>query len=920
MQHPGQSTSPLVGRQRELRAIADLLGPPPSGQAVNLIGDAGIGKSRLLGVAASQAGQQGWLLLSAAATRSEAPLAFAGLHQLLGPVLDRLDRLPGPQQDAISAAFGLSDRAAPDLFFVGLATLGLLGEAANDAPILALVEDGQWLDRATCDVITFVARRLAADPIVFLTSIRRGIPTPLTAAGIPELVVDGLDPTASALLLSQHGAGLPPMVRTRILDEAQGNPLALIELPEAFRRAQLHELAALPPLLPMSERLQALFARQLEALPALTRDMLLLSALETDASVTDVVGAAQVWHGTASIDDLLPAVSGGMVQLDESGMRFRHPLIRSAVHGASNLAQRQAAHAALADVFAEREDHGLWHRAAAALDTNDDLATELAELARHAQERGTMDVAVAALERAADLTTDRSLRSHHLLHAAELASDLGRVDTLQRLLGLVEARRIDVADQARSAWLHEMLAPGLPTRAARVVLLDTAERARRAGHPELAVRVLWVVAMKCWWHSIDDDEWEPVRAAVDRLTDDHPRPRLVVLRAYTTSLGDASHAADSIAAEVESEDDASGLWMLGNAASIVTDFDVASGRLARAARMLRAEGRLGHLARVLTLSAWSDAHVGNWGQARLAAQEAGRLAEETGQPVWQAAADVAGGYVAARRGETDLADALASSAERQAQPTGERFVLATVQFVRGVAVLATGSHDDAYARLRRLFDPTERAYHPATTFAAIADLAEAARHTDNLDDVAGIVATHPALHTPTSGPWIRAAMACVRPLLATTAEAESAFQASLDGELKAWPFDHARLELAFGQWLRRQRRTADSRRPLRAARDAFDALGAAPWAQRARRELRAAGEVSLPHPRPRRDHLTPQEMQVALLAADGLSNRQIAQQLFLSPRTVGSHLYRVYPKLGIASRTQLHVALTDAPAPADHER
>jgi hypothetical protein len=355
-------------------------------------------------------------------------------------------------------------------------------------------------------------------------------------------------------------------------------------------------------------------------------------------------------------------------------------------------------------------------------------------------------------------------------------------------------------------------------------------------------------------------------AAIDRTDDGPSTPRMLSVRAYATPLARAAGTIDRIAAAPVSEYDVEGLWLLGNAAAILGAFELASQLLAGAAKMLRAQGRLGHLARVLALSAWADAHLGHWEPARLAAEEAGRLADESDQPIWRAGAHVASSVLAARRGETDMADSFATQAERIALPIGARFIMAIVRFAHGITTLAAGNHADVYAQLRRLFDPTQRWYHPPTTFAALADLTEAALHGGDLDDVRVLVGATPVLHAATTTPWIRASMLYARPLLADDHEAEVDFLASLGPEIAAWPFHHARLQLAYGQWLRRQRRMAESRVPLRAARDAVDTLGAVPRSQHARHELRAAGEAS-PRRSPRgREQLTSQELQIAQMA------------------------------------------------------
>ncbi len=312
---------------------------------------------------------------------------------------------------------------------------------------------------------------------------------------------------------------------------------------------------------------------------------------------------------------------------------------------------------------------------------------------------------------------------------------------------------------------------------------------------------------------------------------------------------------------------------------------------------------------MLTLQAWAAVYLADWKVAVPAAEEAGRLAAETGEPLWAAGAQVVKAMVAALRGDGEVADALAAQAEQDVPPIGASFMLAIVQLARGLTALGGGRHGDAYEHLRRVFDPGDPAYHPFIRCWAIGELAEAAVHSGHRDAARAVLEELEPLAAQTPSPWFQAGMRYARPLLADDRDAEPLFQAALDADLARWPFFRARLQLAYGAWLRRQRRVAESRAPLRAAREALDALGAIPWGERARQELRASGESSHRRTPEAWDQLSPQELQIAQLAADGLSNREIGQQLYLSHRTVSSYLYRVFPKLGISSRSQLRTML-----------
>ncbi len=347
---------------------------------------------------------------------------------------------------------------------------------------------------------------------------------------------------------------------------------------------------------------------------------------------------------------------------------------------------------------------------------------------------------------------------------------------------------------------------------------------------------------------------------------------------------------------------------------VVGAFDLAAGFFAVASDGLRAQGRLGHLARLLTLQAWAAIYLADWDLAVPAAEEASQLAAETREPLWAASAHVVKAMLAALRGEREVVDAHAAAAEQVVSPIGARFLLAIAQLARGLAALGVGRHDDAYQHLGRVFDPADPAYHPFIRTWAIADLAEAAAHSGHRDAARVVLQELEPLAAQTPSSWFQAGMLLARPLLADDHEAEPLYEAALAADLARWPVLRARLLLAYGAWLRRRRRVAESRAPLRSAREALDALGAVPWAERARQELRASGESSRQRKPRVLDQLSPQELQIAQLAAEGLSNRDIGQQLYLSHRTVSSHLYRLFPKLGITSRSELRAVLSSGTA------
>jgi AAA ATPase-like protein len=419
---------PLVGRERELAALADLIDRVSErGRTLVVRGEAGIGKSTLLAAATTRARDHGMLVLTATGVQSEAHLPFAGLHQLLRPILSGSQQLPAPQRAALLAAFGMTDAAAPDLFLIALAVLELLADTAEGSPLLLGVEDAQWLDHPTSDVLAFVARRLESEPIVLLAAIREGYESPLVEAGLAELRLEGPDQVATGALLEGHAPELGRAVRRRLLDEAEGNPLALTELPAALGADQLGEAAMLPARLPLTARLERALAARVLELPAATRTLLLVAAVDDGGVLAELLAAAAVVRGTdVTVEALALALDARLIEVDEIELRFRHPLVRSAVHQAASVWERQAAHAALAQVLAGQPDRHAWHRAAASLGPDEEAAGELEQVATRAQRRGAIAVAVAALERAARLSDDPALQGRRLLRAAELAFELGR--------------------------------------------------------------------------------------------------------------------------------------------------------------------------------------------------------------------------------------------------------------------------------------------------------------------------------------------------------------------------------------------------------------------------------------------------------------------------------------------------------------
>jgi DNA-binding CsgD family transcriptional regulator len=901
----------LLGRLEEQKLLTSIFDDVAMhGQALVLHGEPGIGKSRLLSEAVRTARERGMAVLTTTGVQSEAHLPFAGLHQLLRPVRERATDLPEIQREALDAAFGLTHEAAPEHYRIAMAVLDLVSEVATDAPLLLVVEDAHWLDRPTSDALAFLARRIESDPIVLLAATREGYPSVLLDAGLPERTLAGLDEVTATALLDAAAPDLPLVVRTQVLREAAGNPLALLELPTMAGRHEDHQSAAGG--LPLTERLEHAFAARVADLPEATRLVLLVAALNDEDTLSEILHAAGAIAGTRlDVDAPAPAADAGIVDSDLQSIRFRHPLIRSAIAQSAGLADRRRAHEALAGVLEDHPDRRAWHRAALLSGEHEDVADELEQAGTRARQQGAIPVAVTAMRRAAELGEPTS-RSRRLLCAADFAVELGRPDVVVPLLDEVSRLDLGVLDRARVTWVEET-ALTRPLDAKRFEsLIAAAEQAGAAGDRDLHVKLLWLVASRAWWVDPGPEVRQMLIEAADRLGDaDAEDPRVFAVHAYADPLGHAGGVLARLerAALDDEHVDTDAARFFGPAALVVGAFDLGNDFLATAIHGLRTEGRLGHLPRLLTLHSSMAARIGDWEVALPGAEEARRLAQELGEPQWEAAADTVVSLVAAMRGDEEHARVMAAQAEAVAEPVGANITVAFAQFGKVLAALAGGRHADAYAYAERLFDPDDSAYHPVISSWLIADLADAARHIDRVDAARERVAQVAASAGERPGTWIAVGLRHANALLAESAEAGDRFDEALAGDLSRWPFQRARIQLAYGQWLRRQRRVADSRAVLRGARDTFEALGCASWGDQARGELRASGERSRRRAPEARDQLTPQELQIAQLAAQGLSNREIGQRLFLSHRTISTHLYRVFPKLGITSRAELSGAL-----------
>src|SRR5712664_578765 len=884
--------SRLVGRDAEM-ALLDraLTEAAEHGGALLVTGAAGIGKTSLLDAATTDARRRGYKVLAVTGLESETDLPYAGLHQLLQPVLQSAAALPGPQKNALLTALGMRSAAPPEVFLVALATLSLLDEVADERPLLVVADDFQWLDGATSSVLSFVARRLESTHILLVIGLRETFQTALRSPQLAEIHVEPLSDTVSEDLLVSVAPDLDIQTRRLILDEALGNPLALLELPRALR-------------------LQGTFSAQAGQRPRVTQAALLFIALDKDPTVGDVLGATRKQVGEeVTVDVLQPAVDQGLISVEGPTVRYRHPLMRSALDQAATAGQRRSAHLALAGVIAD-PDRRAWHRAKAVLGEDEGAAADLEITGRRAQERGSPATALGALELAASLTPHGSDRARRLLAAAELAFQLGDPPAVGRLLDSAARLELSPHDIARMTWLREIFhdgAPGDPVAIARLVAV--AREAAAGGDRDLSLNLLQGAALRCWWADPGAEAKNLVIDAVEQIGGDVLDPRALEILSLAAPVDAASRIATRVRQAAQVDDaDPSRTQVLAFAAYAAGDRAESIQLMDRAAPLLRAQGRLGLLAQLLAVRGWAGINTGQLRDAIRTMEEANQLAVESRQPIWTAISKMGRAALSGLQGEERTAERLIAEATEPVASLGLSIVPAKAEFARGVTHLTAGRHSEAFDHFVRMFDPLGPAHHDVVAFAAAPYVVECAVRAGRNDEARRMMTLLEALGKRTPAALVHIGLRFARPLLADDSDAQHLYELALEAEPK-WPFGFARLEVAYGSWLRRQRRIAESRPHLRAARDMFDALGVPPWADKASAELRASGERMAEPTRAPRQSLSPQELQIAQMAASGLSNREIADRLFLSHRTVGAHLYRVFPKLGIVSRSELARAL-----------
>jgi DNA-binding CsgD family transcriptional regulator len=927
---PAQQPARIIGREAGLARLRGLVDPvPQAGQVLLVVGEAGMGKSVLLADTAERARAAGMRVLPVTGRESESKLAFAGLHQLLRPVLSTAAGLPGRQARALLGALGLAaDPAAPDPLLTGAAVLTLLSDLSERSPVLVVADDAHWLDHSSLEALAFAGSRLDAERVVLLLGARGQAPPAGFDRGFPELLLEPLSAADAGRLLD--GQPRPPRGRARaqVLAQAAGNPMALIELAKVIAAdpAASRRWAAEP--LPLTDRLSAVITSRFAALPEQAQAALLLAAV---ADGPDLRAAASRGGGSDA-QTLAPAEQLGLIKIDRTGLQFSHPLVRSAIYHSAPFAQRAAAHRQLAEALHDQPDRRAWHLAAAALDPDERVASLLEATATQAQRRGGAAAAVLALERAAELSPNPEDQARRLVTAASAAVATGQTDWVQDLTA--RALAVTADPELRLAARHDAgwaLAYSGRRTAALPALLSVAEEASR-DQPALAWDALSDAAIVAY-HSGAPASCQAVSRVLGVLENQGPPsgghgPRAEAgshrlwIRACTDPFGSRDQLVASLRQISRSPLDEPALWRIGSAAWLLDESDLAITMLQDAMQRLRAPGMQGTSGPGLTSLGWLYVDTGRWDEAQEAAAEAAGLAEANQMGLVAATADSIAATVLALRADSGAARGHADRALATADPAENGLVAARARRALGIAALADGSHLLAFRQLRQLFSEEGAPVHNVFSYLGVADLAAAAVRADRRMEGQDVLERALSHLGGTVSPRLEQLIARARGILADPAKAGDYFDRGLsDPAGDHWPFERAQLRLDHAEWLRRRRRINDAKPVLTEALGTFRRLGARSWARRAEAELRACG-VAVPGAPGERDalgELTPQQRQIVRLASDGLTNRQIGDRLFLSPRTVSSHLYRSYPKLGVADRHQLRDVITrgstSTPAP-----
>jgi DNA-binding CsgD family transcriptional regulator len=918
----GPLTDTLIGRDHELRLIGEFLDRGAQGGAAMLvIGEPGVGKSALLDAAEECGAARGTRVLRACGAEFEADLPFAGLHQVLLPLADEFERLSEPQRTALNVALGFGSGPAPDRLIVCNATLTLVRSAAAHGPMLIIVDDVHWLDRATAPVLGFLARRLAGSTVAFLAASRTDATGFFEHAGLAELDLEPLGQAAASKLMSSAFPELTASVRDRLLSQARGNPLAVLELPGALAASGSGAVdESRSAVLPLSRRLQAVYASRLAGLPQSCRDALLMMALDS-TNDTRVPQASDT--GRHGLSELGPAERARLIGLNRGSQRltFRHPLIRSAVVELASDDERRQAHRRLAELMSAEPDRRAWHLGQATIEQDEQVAVLLEQAAHRVLRRGDAIGAVAALIRASELSPAAQDRARRLADAAYLgANATGELENAEALLS--DARcaypEAEASVEMAIAAAFVLLNGDGDVRTAHRLLLGAMQTARSRNVSTVTAEWgLLTLELVCHYGG-RADLWESFERYLGCFRSSLPPGRLLHSALVADPVRSRRPALDRLDADITALAhvvDSTEVIRIAGVSTFVDRLPACRPALRRVARDELNGGAVTSVIYANVLLAFEAYLTGQWDEAQRLAEAAAGLCDARGYRLlgWNARATLA--FLAAGRGEVAKAEALADKMIRWGTPRGVRHVQADAHYACVLAALARSDFEAAYQNAVKLCPAGQLVpYEPRAPWVML-DLVEAALRTDR----AGAATAHvqAILDTEVAQVSSRLALLASAATAAVAADDEAVVlfeQALATTGAELWQFDQARVHLLYGERLRRMREMTRARFQLDAALRAFRRLGAQPWTERAAMELRATGRTRSAGERIDRETLTPQELEIAMLAAGGLSNKQIGSRLYLSHRTVGAHLYRAFPKLGITSRAALRDALERLPA------
>jgi DNA-binding CsgD family transcriptional regulator len=884
------------------------------GGALLVAGDAGVGKTAVLDVAVAHAEAAGVRVVRAVGAEFEAELGFSGLNLVLHPLLDGLPMLPPLYRQALSVALGLDTGSPSDRLVLSNAVLALLRDAAASRPVLMVVDDLPWLDRASSLVLASAVRRLAGTRVGFLAALRNEVESFFDRAGLPSYQLEPLDQDSATSLLKVRFPALTPGVRERLIAEAEGNPLALLELPIALRDDR--PAGPVSRALPLTARLQAVFASRITQLPAPTIDLLLIAALDGTGDLRVLEAAAPSESG---LDGLGAAERAGVVDVDDPAGRlvFRHPLIRSAVVALSASDQRRRAHRALAACVSTPERRA-WHLAEATVGPDENVASLLEGAARAHLSRGDAVTAVAEMSRAAELSPATADRGRRWAEAAYIgAIALGDLRDAPRLLDDVREIDPDHAGSLAGAMVgayHLLNGDGDVDTAHRLLVgaLETLTDPTDA-HDEVLVEAIYGLLEVCFFGG-RADLWPPFHRAIGRL---EPYPP-TFLELLANTIPDPARDAVAVLDRLEEaitglnhESSPTRIVRIAVASAYIDRLPQCRPALWRVVQDGRAGGAVTMSIHALALLGFDYYLTGQWDSLVEMADEGVSLCDSLSYALLRWPARFQQALVAAARGDSARASAITDDMIGWAVPRRAGAVRAYALHARALDGIGRGNFESAFRDACAISPAGTIASHIPHAMWMVLDLVEAAVRTDRKHEAAA----HVAAAQETGLPAISSRLALLTGGAAAVAATDDHAAVSLFEQALAvpgadhWPFDLARIQLLFGERLRRARATTRSRQLLTGARDVFQRLDAQPWTRRANNELRATG-LAIGRTDPfGPTSLTPQQLEIAQLAAQGLTNKEIGERLFLSHRTVGTHLYQIFPKLGISSRAALRDAL-----------